>query len=456
MAASQAVANDAGWQKVVDALARKHKADVLIYEERPDELLGKLQSLTPRYVAIVEKPERLDREFVMDSHRLSRTIDDDIYADYLWGIITGYTADDAMQTVERSAKPYVIRTALNTTGELSDGHLFDHIAYIADGGTPGGWGEKTPDDAEIKRYTDRKWDMLSKWVEKYKAIDPDILITSSHATEKNLEMPFSLGNLKAKGGKLYADFMTPEFLDGTDHPRVYFAAGNCLIGNIDRNKESMAIGWISGMDATSMVGYVVPTWYGRNGWGGLKYWASNAGRLTLAEALYLNQQDMLHTEQQWYPQMPAVNYPFEEFELGQRAEFNKRFAKATGQKPTKDQEGYVYDRDVVVLYGDPAWDVKLQRSEPAGYSVDFKKKGKTCEITVKTDNNFRESVVNGKGIKEEHVNDIPFACFFPERLHGASLADGQPWKAAVAEDFLLLYDHGFEKNQTYKIILNIK
>lgn len=455
VAASKAVTADAEWQKVVDALARRHKADVLIYDERPDELFGQLQSLTPRYVAIVEKPERLDREFVMDSHRLSRTIDDDIYADYLWGIITGYTAGDAMQTVERSAKPYVIRTALNTTGELSGSGLFEHIAYIADGGTPGGWGEKTPDDAELKRYTDPKWEMLGKWVEKYKEIDPDLLVTSSHATEKNLEMPFSLGNLKVGGGRLYADFITPEFLEGTAHPRVHFAAGNCLIGNIDRNMESMAIGCISGLDATSMVGYVVPTWYGRNGWGGLKYWASNAGRLTLGEALYLNQQDMLHTEQAWSPEMPSVNYPFEEFELGQRAEFNKRFAAATGLKASKDQEGYVYDRDVVVLYGDPAWDVKLQRSEPAGYRVDFRTKGRQCEITVTTDDDFRESVVNGKGIKEEHVDDLPFACFFPKRLHNARLAEGQPWNAAVAEDFLLLYGHGFEKNKTYKIILNI-
>lgn len=453
--ASHAVAADEDWQKVVDVLARRHKAEVLIYDERPDELREKLQSLSPRYVAVIEKPERLDRELVMQGHRLSRTIDDDIYADYLWGIITGYTAEDAMRVVENSSKPYVIHTALNTTGELSDSRLFEHIAYIADGGTPGGWGEKTPDDKNIKRYTDVKWEMLDKWVTKYKEIDPDLLITSSHATEKNLEMPFSLGNLKAKGGRLYADFITPEFLDGTHHPRVYFAAGNCLIGNVNRNKESMAIGWISGMDATSMVGYVVPTWYGRNGWGGLKYWASNAGRFTLAEALYLNQQDMLHTENEWYAEMTAVDYPFEKSEFGQRSEFIKRFIDATGHKPTKDQEGYVYDRDVVVLYGDPAWDVKLHDHQPAGYSIGFKIKGKTCEISITTDDNFQEAAVKGQGIKEEHVNDLPFAIFFPKRLPGARLAEGQTWKVAVAEDFLLIYDYEFEKNNKYKVILDI-
>ncbi|MFR5659983.1 MAG: hypothetical protein ACLUDU_19235 [Butyricimonas faecihominis] len=32
--------------------------------------------------------------------------------------------------------------------------------------------------------------------------------------QKNLEMPFTVGDLKP-GGRLYADFMTPEFLNGT-------------------------------------------------------------------------------------------------------------------------------------------------------------------------------------------------------------------------------------------------
>lgn len=455
VAASQTVADDARWRKVVDALARRHKAEVLVYENHPRELLERLQTLRPRYVAVVDKPERLDREFVTEAHRLSRIIDDDIYADYLWGVITGYTADDAMLMVERSARPYVIRTALNTTGELSDSPLFEHMAYIADWGTPGGWGEKLPGDTETKRYAADKWSMLDKWVEKYKEIDPDLLITSSHATERNLEMPFSLGNLKAKGGRLYADFITPEFLEGTSHPRVYFAAGNCLIGNIGRDRESMAVGWISGMDATSMVGYVVPTWYGRNGWGGLKYWASNPGRLTLAQALYLNQQDMLHTENEWYPGMLSVDYPFDKSDFTQRFDFNRRFVEATGHKPTKDQEGYIYDRDVVVLYGDPAWDVRLQSSRPSGYKVDFRAKGNTCEITVTTDAGFQPAVVKGSGIKEEHVKDIPFAFFFPKRLRNPRLADSQIWNAAVAEDFILIFDHGFEKNMKYKVILNI-
>ena len=113
--------------KVVETLAKRHKATVLYYDKQLRELLAELRRLTPRYVAVVEKPENLNREFVMEGHRLSREIDDDIYADYLWGIITGYSATDAMRMVEGSAKPFVIHTALNTTAELSDGKYFDRL-----------------------------------------------------------------------------------------------------------------------------------------------------------------------------------------------------------------------------------------------------------------------------------------------------------------------------------------
>lgn len=204
---SKKVQADGEWMKVVEALAKRHKATVLYYDKQPRELLTELRRLTPRYVAVVEKPENLNREFVMEGHRLSREIDDDIYADYLWGIITGYSAADAMRMIEGSAKPFVIHTALNTTAELSDGKYFDRFAFMNDGGTPGGWGEKTTRDGEVKNEQINKWEILNKWVEKYKEIDPDLLVTSSHATEKNLaKMPFTVGNSETTGRAVVCRF----------------------------------------------------------------------------------------------------------------------------------------------------------------------------------------------------------------------------------------------------------
>ena len=62
--------------------------------------------------------------------------------------------------------------------------------------------------------------------------------------------------------------------------------------------------------ASAMAGYVVPTWYGRNGWGGLKYWLTTPGRYSLAEAFYLNQQDMLHQIDSWDPELCRKPFPY--------------------------------------------------------------------------------------------------------------------------------------------------
>ena len=92
------------------------------------------------------------------------------------------------------------------------------------------------------------------------------------------------------------------------------------------------------------------------------------------------------------------------------------FRQATGNLPTKDQTGFVHDRDVVVLYGDPAWDVKLKNPAPLGYKVDFKMKGKQCVVTIITNEYFDGALMKGGKLKQEHVTDIPFAYYFPKRV----------------------------------------
>ena len=63
--------------------------------------------------------------------------------------------------------------------------------------------------------------------------------------------------------------------------------------------------------------------------------------------------------------------------------------------------------------------------------------------------------MQGDHFKEEHVLDLPFSYIFPERLKNPRLAEGQKWKAALAEDFILIYAPKFESNKTYKIVLDI-
>ena len=90
---------DVSWDKVVNRLTEIHQAKVVNYDKLPSEALPLLKELSPRYVAVIEKPEYINRNFIINLNRMSREIDDDLYGDFLWGIITGYDADSALRLV---------------------------------------------------------------------------------------------------------------------------------------------------------------------------------------------------------------------------------------------------------------------------------------------------------------------------------------------------------------------
>ncbi|MEG2790298.1 MAG: hypothetical protein RSA98_01745 [Odoribacter sp.] len=447
--AGKEVRDDPEWNSVVKTLQEKHQASVFYYTKMPREALKELQKSQPRYVAIVEKPENIGKEYIIDLHKLCREVDEDIYADFLWGVITGYNADGAMKMVKNSTEPLVIKSAVSTIMELKSGKWFDRFAYVDDH-TPGKCGEKKAGEISVKQgYTEN---ILRDFCDFYAAYDPDLLVTAAHATENNLEMPFSLGNIKAKDGVLYADFPEkPENLQESGKRKVYFAVGNCLIGNVNQTKESMAIAWMNSGNAATMIGYIVPTWYGRSGWGSLKYWLTVPGRTTLAEAVYLNQQDMLAQEQMWYRDLLKKDYPFEDG-MNRAAEL---IEKSTGRKATMDQLGFFHDRNVLAYYGDPKWEVRLQKiPEEDDFTVEMKEKGDKCIVSITTKANFSAARMTGDQFKQEHVLDLPFSYFFPQRLNHPRLAAGQSWKAVVDENFLLIYDAGFEPGKTYTVVLN--
>jgi zinc protease len=458
--ASRTVMADAEWKAVAEKLTAKHDATLVEFDIHPNGAMAELQRLRPRYVAVVETPERLNREYIMVMNRMSRRVDDDIYADYIWGVVSGYDAAGAMRMVDNSTEPLVVKNAVATIMETNSAKWFDRYGYVDDH-TPGLWGEKRGrGEAVVRDSIDPKL-VLPKFTELYAAYDPDLVITAAHATERNLEMPFSLGNWRARDGRLYADDrFTGEKWDVPQNGRrkVYFAVGNCLIGNFDGTRESMAPAWINSADAATMVGYVVTTWHGRNGWGGLKYWLTNAGRMTLAEAVYLNQQDMLHQLDDWSPELVTTEFTYDDNFETQLATAAQEVGRMTGDKPMADQIGFWHDRDVLAYYGDPKWEVDLQGVADSHHfkSVSVRTHGQRATVTVKTNRDFDIVKMKGDGFKMEHVLDLPFAFRFPHRLGGTPrLAAGQPWDAVVTEDFLLIYDPAFEPGKTYKIEIEL-
>lgn len=443
------------WTAVYTELADYHKAKTIYYDSSFAEVMKELKKLKPRYVAIVAHPENINRGFVTEVNRLSRMIDDDIYADFMWGIITGYSAGDALRIVRQSQQPFTIKSALSTTSEVSSGIWFDRFVWLDDG-TKGVWGEKLLGESKPTSYETDPYQLLKIFSDKYTEIDPDLIITSSHGTQSALEMPFSTGTVRSKKGKLYADFFQTKYLPTTNKPRVYAPIGNCLIGDVNGSDESIAVAWLSSGGVTALAGYVVETWYGRNGWGGLKYWVKSPGLYTFPEAMYLNVQGMLTHEYRDDPRLLTIQPNVQLFGGNITATIEYELKNLFGEID-EDRKGYIYDRDVIAYYGDPKWNVRLQSNpEITGFSVKYEEERDTYTLVINTNQYFTNEKAKGAGFKEQHVGDLPLGFYLPKRLSSPSLASGQEWDAVVNEDFVLLYNTDLEPNSTYRVVLKVR
>ena len=462
---SEDVTTDQEWSVVANRLSAKHSAPIIEFTASPTELIDTLKVLRPRYVAIVDIPSNIGRDYVINFHLASRTLDEDIYADFFWGIITGYSAEAAIEMVKNSTEPLVIKDAVATIMELNSAKWFDNYAWVDDH-TKGLWGTKRGRNAEIVTDTVAPEQVLRKFTDLYEEFDPDLIVTAAHATQQNLEMPYSLGNLKPRGGRLYAEdrFTGKEWdIEQSGKRRVYAAVGNCLIGDMNNTPNSMAAAWLNGSNAATMLGYVVTTWHGRNGWGALKYWVTNPSRYTLSQATYINQQDLLHQHNAWTPQLLNTKYEFlDKFydELNNAAE---RMGEAIEREidfenaQEWDMLGFWHDRDVVVYYGDPAWSVMLQSVEgEEDYTITSEIRDTQCIVTITTGANFSLEQMRGNKFKQEHVLDLPLSYIFPKRLINPRLAEGQTWDVALDENFILIYNAEFEPNHTYEVVIDLE
>lgn len=479
--------DSAGWEGVVASLQARHGAEVLRFDGTPTELEAQLKALSPRYVAVVDVPENIGRDYVIALNQMSRRMDDDPYADFLWGIITGYDAAGAMRMVDDSQEPMVLRTGVATIKELEAAKWFDAYAFVDDHQV-GMRGEKKPGEdtltyseieyrtdmaganERIRKFVERRFgkdvpDVLRQFLEYYEGYEPDLVVTASHATENNLEMPGSVGNLRCRDGRLYVDYPGEQrFVKDRDSRMVYLPIGNCLIGNMNNTRNSMAAAWMDSQKAATFVGYVVTTWYGRNGWGGLKYLITNPGRYSVSEAFYMNQQDMMAQMAGWSDSLTVLPFDYDTNYFRALTPVLERLA---GERGLSEEDaffwlGFWHDRDVLAYYGDPKWNVRMQEVPgETDFTVryDYRRLSRAeasatgasrkCVITVETSPDFSLRRMQGDGFKEEHVLDLPFSCFFPQRLDHPRLPEGETRDIVVDENFLLLYDPAFEPGQTY-------
>lgn len=385
--------SDGSWGAVADALKRKHRGVILRYESDVEEVLGELAEAFPRFVCFVCTPEEATRDFVGVVHRMTRRLDGDPYGDVIWGIVTGYDAGDALR-IAKYGEPLSVRRGLSATiGAQVDGYeegrMYNELAAET-------MREKVRGgEVEAKSCPQ---DTTKAIVDSLVEYRPDVFLTSGHATERNWQIGYSYKNgyFRCEGGQWYGVDSEGERFDiNSSNPKVFLGIGNCLIGHIP-DRECMALAIIRTGGVYQFVGYTIPTGYGYGGWGVKDYFSElQAGRFTLAEANYVNSQALI-----WELEKRGLNNE-EKFRGGLRG-----------------------DRDVVVLYGDPAWEAQMpHRKLPWSQKLTEANGVYTFTITA-----------NARG----DWDNRPVVHLMPHRVCDVKIVQGSELEPVVTDNFILV------------------
>ncbi len=396
IAVRKAHAASKGWKPVVEALQGKYKdSAVLLYDDHPGEILGELKRHHPRYTCFVSPHEGVTRALVKEIHIMTRALDEDPYTDTLWGILTGYDAANAL-TIARQADPLTVRKVGSGT-EFATEMVEEGVWYcelVKNRVVMKKTGEmaremKGPDDT-----TKPLVDLLNEY-------ESDLFITSGHATERNWQIGFRYRNgfFKSEAGKLYGeDTVKRRHPVASINPKVYLPIGNCLMGYIN-GPDSMALAWMNSAGVHQMIGYTVETWFGYGGWGCLDYFLEQPGRYTFTEAFFANHHALIH----------KLKYA-----------------------PSR---GLAFDRDVVVLYGDPGWAARMA-DRPKAWDQELVEKDGVFTFTLRPRRGaetFKPVNLNGS-----QRGNRPIVEMFPFRLKDIEIVDDHGLEAVVADDFLLI------------------
>lgn len=454
VAVPKATADDPAWKKVAQDYAKERKGELVVWDGAPEQLLPALKKHDPRYLTIIGKPEAFNAAFVRAVNRVTRTIDDDPWTDCQWGLVSGYTPKDAAHVLAKKA-PLVIQRALTTTGITNA--LVDSVLTISDGKkgefTRKAQGkEPVQEMCDLTQHPNGTVELFEKaWNDE----KPQLLVTSAHATQFNLEMPWGLGLIASHGGQFrvvpapkrnaFAKFLGGAMFVGdtqklgawlveekfstlkpSPEPKVWLASGNCLIGDAAKTTDSMVLTAMSEAGVNQFVGYVVPTWFGRNGWGTTELWQKQAGNTSLSEAFFLNNQKLLDETQRRFPEAMGVTFDSDDIDsaLKSKNSFTEgltKLQKEKGIKLEQDLMGLVHDRDVVAFWGDPMWN--------AGFDLSKNTAG-LKQVWSKKDNKLTLTIESSKGYEGG------YAAWLPKRMRGAKL--GSEADAVLADDFLLV------------------
>ena len=419
---------DEKWAKVIAALEKKHDAEVIQFSKSVEEALPKLRKSFPRYACFVARPQETTKDYVKTIHRMTRRLDEDPYTDLFWGVLTGRDADNAL-AIAKTSDPLVIRNSLACTEIALDrcekGKWFCELRKGH--GVAKEKGEKAKD---IKLPQDT----TSRFVKELNQDKPDLFVTSGHATERDLQLGYRYRNgvFRCKDGSLYgADLKGKRHVVQSPNPKVYMPIGNCLMGHLD-GPDSMAAAFLESAGVRQMMGYVEVTWYGYMGWGCLDYFIEQPGRYSFTEAFFANHHALIHRLETCFPEIaratPGKGIP------GRISARPSPTGRLLGLG-SNDARGLLFDRDVVAIYGDPAWSAKMADGK-RNWQQSQTREGDKYKLTITPANGPKSyAPVNKNGVQRGYR---PFVAFFANRLGKATLVSGQELNPVITDNFILV------------------
>ncbi len=318
---SEAAYSDNGWKSVADSLVKKHAAKgecrLFKWKSEVGEVKTSLGNFNPDYIAFIAKPvTECNTSFIVAVHRLCRTLDNDPYGDAVWGIVTGYKAEDALRAVSESLH---IKTVLAASGNLSYeppierfyqaiGMTCDSYTktdYLFNGKRGSVYTEnKRPDNEQDRIKIVSKWlnsESLNISIQGKGTIDGavDCIITGGHGNVNLWQCHYpeagSEGYMRSSGGKLYGSPYSGSSIEiNAKTPKVYWCASNCLMGNPD-NKDNVVYGAFGSGRAVQMFGFIINASAGDEfmAWGVYDRVTKRAGKLTLPQGYFLSNNNAL-------------------------------------------------------------------------------------------------------------------------------------------------------------------
>ncbi len=294
----QSTYNIPEWAAVADALLQRYQGQLFIWNSSLNEVQSAVGLFHPTHIGFVCEALTANASFVQSSvWPFSRGLDADPYVDAIWGIITGYTADDAMRL--STAAGFTVKTMLGGTSSCD-------LQYYPQGigtseATYGQYSVKELNSLTTTTYydgptdrTDTLMSMINSGIEMFNFDPVDIFFTSGHGNHDQWQLHYptsgSEGFFRSSNGQLYGDpYSGPNINANSVNSKIYLALGNCYVGKI-QNMSSMAPAWIHTGGALQMTGYTIGEGSNSHQHGGTKAFFARQGLYTWAESFFLANQ----------------------------------------------------------------------------------------------------------------------------------------------------------------------